>query len=167
MITLVVGGSKTANAEFRRDDQPIRLDGVPVWVSTDSTVVEVAPSADGMTVTLNAVGPGDAQITASVATTTEGVLTAQPIDVHVDLPVPDSVPVLAAVASPKVHAEIEVQCPNCGKTGMVPDATVGRRLHCKVCKNVFVAHHHQERIHADATAARPCGPQEVARKLLD
>jgi Holliday junction resolvasome RuvABC ATP-dependent DNA helicase subunit len=166
MLTLVVGASVMAEAGFTRDGQPAPVDGVPSWVSTDSTVVEVVPSADGMTATLKAVGPGDAQITATLATSTEGLLTAPAIDIHVDLPRADSVPLVSAVASPRANTEIEVRCANCGKIGTVPEATVGRKLRCKACQNVFVAQQPQERKQADDTAAPPSTPRGLGPHFL-
>src|SRR5579859_6847881 len=32
-----------------------------------------------------------------------------------------------------------VSCPNCGKTGTVPDQFLGKRIRCKVCASEFLA----------------------------
>jgi hypothetical protein len=45
--------------------QPATVDGVPVWASSDATVVTVVASADGMGAVVSAVAPGTARITVS------------------------------------------------------------------------------------------------------
>src|SRR4051812_10098629 len=39
-------------------DQPAPVDGVPVWASSDETVLTVVAAADGMSATVNTVAPG-------------------------------------------------------------------------------------------------------------
>lgn len=41
------------------------VDGVPVWASSDSTVLAVVASEDGMSASVNTVAPGVARITVS------------------------------------------------------------------------------------------------------
>lgn len=42
---------------------PATVDGIPVWASSDETVVTVTASADGMSATIPCVAPGTARIT--------------------------------------------------------------------------------------------------------
>lgn len=45
--------------------QPAAVDGVPVWASSDDTVLGVVPAADGMSAVVSAVAPGTARVTVS------------------------------------------------------------------------------------------------------
>jgi hypothetical protein len=46
--------------------RPAKVDGVPVWASSDATVLTVTPSADGMSAVVDTVAPGGpARITVS------------------------------------------------------------------------------------------------------
>jgi len=45
--------------------RPAPVDGVPVWASSDSTVISVAPSPDGMSAIVASVAPGTARVTVS------------------------------------------------------------------------------------------------------
>ncbi len=46
-----------------KDGTPAPVDGVPVWASSDETIVTVAPAADGLSAVVAAVGPlGSAKI---------------------------------------------------------------------------------------------------------
>lgn len=38
--------------------QPARVDGTPVWASSDATIASVTPSADGMSAVVRPVAPG-------------------------------------------------------------------------------------------------------------
>lgn len=42
--------------------EPAPIDGVPVWGSSDDTVLAVTPAADGLTAMVNTVGAGTARI---------------------------------------------------------------------------------------------------------
>lgn len=42
-----------------------KVDGIPVWASSDETVMSVIPGADGMSGTVNMVAPGTARISVS------------------------------------------------------------------------------------------------------
>lgn len=42
--------------------QPAPVDGVPVWASSDETVLTVTPSADGMSASVDTVSAGTARI---------------------------------------------------------------------------------------------------------
>jgi hypothetical protein len=45
---------------------PARVDGVPVWSSSDESVLKAVAAADGMTALVDTVGPGvDAHVTAT------------------------------------------------------------------------------------------------------
>jgi hypothetical protein len=45
---------------------PASIDGVPVWASSDETILTVAPAADGMSAVATPVGPaGSAQVNVS------------------------------------------------------------------------------------------------------
>ena len=43
--------------------RPAKVDGVPVWASSDETVLTVAAAADGMSADIETVAPGVARIT--------------------------------------------------------------------------------------------------------
>lgn len=45
--------------------QPAAVDGVPVWASSDETVLTAAASADGMSAVVDTVAPGVARISVS------------------------------------------------------------------------------------------------------
>ncbi len=46
--------------------QPAPIDGVPVWASSDETIITVVPSDDGLSAVVAAVGPlGDAKVAVS------------------------------------------------------------------------------------------------------
>lgn len=45
--------------------RPARVDGVPVWASSDETVLTVAAAADGMSAVVDTVAAGTARITVS------------------------------------------------------------------------------------------------------
>lgn len=53
-VTLVITNSK---------GQPAPVDGIPVWASSDSTVLAVTPAADGMSAVVDTVAPGTARVT--------------------------------------------------------------------------------------------------------
>ena len=56
--------------------RPAPVDGIPVWGSSDDTVLGVVPAADGMTAVVNTVAPGTARISVSAdADTGAGVVT--------------------------------------------------------------------------------------------
>ncbi len=43
---------------------PARVDGLPVWASSDESVLKAVPAADGMSALIDTVGPGvDAHVT--------------------------------------------------------------------------------------------------------
>jgi hypothetical protein len=42
--------------------QPATVDGVPVWASSDETILKATPAADGMSGVVDTVGPGTARI---------------------------------------------------------------------------------------------------------
>lgn len=48
-----------------KSGKPAKVDGVPVWASSDETVLAPAPNADGMTGAVSTVAPGVARITFS------------------------------------------------------------------------------------------------------
>ena len=48
-----------------KDGKTAMVDGVPIWASSDETVVRAVPAIDGMTGTVESVGPGVARITIS------------------------------------------------------------------------------------------------------
>lgn len=43
--------------------RPARVDGVPVWASSDETVITVVAAADGMSAVIDTVAPGTARVT--------------------------------------------------------------------------------------------------------
>lgn len=45
--------------------QPAQVQGVPVWASSDETILVATAGADGMTGSINTVAPGTARITVS------------------------------------------------------------------------------------------------------
>ena len=47
------------------DGDAAPVDGVPVWASSDETVLSVTPAADGMSADISTVAPGTARITVS------------------------------------------------------------------------------------------------------
>jgi hypothetical protein len=68
---------------------PAPVDGIPVWASSDPTVIAVTASADGMTAVAPAIAPGVARITVTAdadmgsgTTTITGV--SEDINVTVD-----------------------------------------------------------------------------------
>lgn len=67
--TLVMTGTQQSLltvAFFDANDKPAPIVGVPVWATTDATVVSVVPAADGMSANALAMGKdGAAQITAT------------------------------------------------------------------------------------------------------
>jgi len=68
------------------DERPARVDGVPVWASSDETVLLVTASADGMSASVSTVAPGTARVTVSAdADLGEGVVekTGRSEDVNV------------------------------------------------------------------------------------
>jgi hypothetical protein len=42
--------------------KPARLDGVPEWASSDSSIIDVAPAADGLSAVVSSRGAGIAQV---------------------------------------------------------------------------------------------------------
>jgi len=55
---------------------PAGVDGVPVWASSDETVLSVVAGADGMSAVVSSVAPGTARITVSAdADLTTGIVT--------------------------------------------------------------------------------------------
>ena len=56
--------------------RPAKVDGPPVWASSDATVLTVTPSADGLAAVVETVAPGTARITVTAdADLGEGVAT--------------------------------------------------------------------------------------------
>jgi len=54
---------------------PAGVDGVPVWASSDETVLSVVAGADGMSAVVSSVAPGTARITVSAdADLTTGIV---------------------------------------------------------------------------------------------
>jgi len=102
MHRLFIGASLTAKATCDDEGKPVQIEDVPAWPSTNPNVANVAPSADGLTAKINAVGPGDAQITVT-ATTADGVLTSRAVDVHVDVPTPTEVATFAPSIGKKIR----------------------------------------------------------------
>ncbi|MES2146705.1 MAG: hypothetical protein V4491_02535 [Pseudomonadota bacterium] len=47
----------------KADGTAASVDGVPVWASSDATVLAVTPSADGMSAVVDTVAPGTGRIT--------------------------------------------------------------------------------------------------------
>lgn len=45
-----------------KDGNPAKVDGIPIWASSDETVLHPVPNADGMGGTVETVGPGTARI---------------------------------------------------------------------------------------------------------
>lgn len=45
--------------------QPAPVDGIPVWASSDETVLKVTPADDGMSAVVDTVGAGTARISVS------------------------------------------------------------------------------------------------------
>ena len=45
--------------------RPAKVDGVPVWASSDDTVLAVTPAADGMSAVVDTVAAGTARVTVS------------------------------------------------------------------------------------------------------
>lgn len=45
---------------------PAPVDGVPVWASSDETVLAVTPSSDGMSALVDTVAPGTARVSVTV-----------------------------------------------------------------------------------------------------
>ena len=89
MTPLVIDGAMSAKASYTCAGKPARVDGVPVWGSSNPAVLTVTPAEDGMTASIVAVGAGDAQVTMT-AQAGGTALTAPPLDVHVDLPHADA-----------------------------------------------------------------------------
>lgn len=42
--------------------RPAKVDGIPVWASSDETVASVTPASDGMSAIVDTVGPGVARV---------------------------------------------------------------------------------------------------------
>lgn len=56
--------------------RPAAVDGVPVWASSDETVLKVTPADDGMSAVVDTVAPGTARVTVTAdADTGAGVAT--------------------------------------------------------------------------------------------
>jgi uncharacterized protein YjdB len=96
MTPLVVGGTLAAKAQFTHEGKPARVDGAPVWETSDPAVALVTPAADGMTATITAVGPGAAAVTMT-AQAGEVALKAAPVDVQVALPLADAAAIVVSV----------------------------------------------------------------------
>lgn len=67
---------------------PAQVDGVPVWASSDETVLAVTPADDGMSAMVDTVGPGTARISVTAdADTGSGTKTITGVseDVNVTL----------------------------------------------------------------------------------
>lgn len=45
--------------------RPAKVDGAPVWATSDATVISVTPAADGMSAVIDTVAPGTARVTVS------------------------------------------------------------------------------------------------------
>lgn len=86
--------------------QAARIDGVPVWASSDETILQVLPSEDGLTATVKAVGPtGDAKVTATAdADLGEGVT---PITGFIDVTVIGGDAVLVSLIPGAVEEQAE------------------------------------------------------------
>jgi hypothetical protein len=55
--------------------RPASVDGIPVWASSDETIITVVPTADGMGAAIETVAPGTARVTVSAdADLGEGVV---------------------------------------------------------------------------------------------
>ena len=53
-------------AIFEKDGTtPAKVNGIPVWASSDPTILSVAPTADGMGAVVKTVAPGTGRITVS------------------------------------------------------------------------------------------------------
>jgi len=89
MLPLTVGTPANVKAEFTRQGQSARVDGVPAWESTNPAVVAVAPAADGMTAVLTPIAPGTVKITMT-AQAGDTKLAAPPLSVTVQLPLADT-----------------------------------------------------------------------------
>lgn len=65
-LSITMTNSQQATASIQPVDkrnQPAPVDGIPVWASSDETIVTVTPAADGMSAVVAAVGPlGTAKI---------------------------------------------------------------------------------------------------------
>src|SRR5262245_15536781 len=68
MLTLTATQKATLSVEFLDSKgNPASVDGVPVWMTDNSDLLALAPSADGMSCEVSAVGPigaASAQVTA-------------------------------------------------------------------------------------------------------
>jgi hypothetical protein len=65
---------------------PAPVDGVPVWATSDATVLSVTPDATGMNAVVSAVAPGTARITVTAdADTGAGVSTITGVSEDVDV----------------------------------------------------------------------------------
>lgn len=66
---IIMTNSQQATATITPVDkkgQPASVDGVPVWASSDETIITVTPAADGMSAVVAAVGPlGTAKVSVS------------------------------------------------------------------------------------------------------
>jgi hypothetical protein len=73
--------------------EPAPVDGVPVWASSDETVLRVTATADGMAAVVDSVAPGLARVTVSVdADLGDGVLTITGVSEDIQVvPDPDAI----------------------------------------------------------------------------
>lgn len=73
--------------------EPAPVDGVPVWASSDETVLRVTPAADGMSAVVDTVAAGTARVTVSAdADVGAGVVTLTGVSEDINVTVgPNSV----------------------------------------------------------------------------
>lgn len=70
----------------KNDGSPGSVDGIPVWASSDETVLAVRPAADGMTAVVGPVAAGTARITVTAdADLGAGVITITGISKDVEV----------------------------------------------------------------------------------
>jgi uncharacterized protein YjdB len=95
MFQLTHGEPKTLRAEITRAGQPARVEGVPVWSSSNPAVLTVTPAADGLTAVVTSVAPGEAEVTLT-ASAGGAPLAAPPFAVAVSLPLADALAIAPA-----------------------------------------------------------------------
>lgn len=82
-----------------RRGQPAPVDGVPVWASSDETVLTVEPAADGLSCVIKAQAPGSARATVTAdADLGEGVRPL--IGIHEETVTPGEATIIEIVAGP-------------------------------------------------------------------
>lgn len=66
--------------------QPAPVDGVPVWASSDATMLTVTPAADGLSALVDTVGPGTARFSITAdADTGSGVTTITAVSEDINI----------------------------------------------------------------------------------